>query len=136
MRIAHRIAHMPNNKYSYLEICGDQLIFDIPYPLEPINSFHYSDLYYHSSGWLIAYPIKIFHRPSIMELKKAIKKLKKETRKFGVIPFVTFWSGNYSFGIRLNTKKPTREENKKIYDTFNHLRHIYWSSGFGIYKSK
>ena len=130
---AHRIAPMPKDEYSYLEIC--ELIFDIPYPLNPINSYHYQDLYYHSSGWLIAYPIEVFHRPSIMELKKAIKKLKKETKKFGVMPFVTFWSGNYSFGIRLKTKNPTREENGKIYKAFKNLKNIDWPEGFGLYKS-
>ena len=78
----------------YLTVCGDELIFEIPYPLITIDSYHYPDLYYHSSGWLIAYPIEVFYRPSNVDLKKAIKKLKKESEKFGIIPFVTFWSGN------------------------------------------
>jgi hypothetical protein len=116
-------------------MCGNELIFDIPHPLETINSYHYPDLYYHSSGGLIAYPIEVFHRPSNVDLKKAIKKLKKESKEFGVIPFVKYWFGNYSFGIRLNTKNPTREENEKIYNAFKHLKNIAWTGGFGLYKS-
>ena len=126
----------PKDKYTYSDVCDDELIFDMPYPLEPINSYHYPDLYHHSSGWLIIYPIEVFHRPNNMNLRKAIKELKKKSEELGVIPFVKFWSGNYSFGIRLKTKNPTREENQKIYDAFNHLRHIEWPSGFGLYKSK
>jgi hypothetical protein len=113
----------------------EELIFHMPHPLEPINSYHYPDLYYHSSGWLIAYPIEVFYRPTDVDLKKAIKKLKKESKKIGVIPFVKHWSGNYSFGIRLNTKNPTREENKKVYKAFKHLKNMDWSGGFGLYKS-
>ena len=116
-------------------MCGNGLIFDIPHPLETINSYHYPDLYYHSSGLLIAYPIEVFHRPSNVDLKKAIEKLKKKSKEFGVIPFVKFWSGNFSFGIRLNTKNPTREENEKIYKAFKHLKKMDWPGGFGLYKS-
>ena len=115
---------------------GDELILDIPYPLEPINSYYYPGLYFHSSGWLIEYPIEVFHRPSNVDLKKAIIKFKKESKKFGVTPFVKYWSGNYSFGIRLKTKNPTREENEKIYCAFKHLKHMDWPSGFGLYKSE
>ena len=126
----------PKDEIANSDICSSELIFDIPYPLEPINSYHYPDLYYHSSGWLIAFPVEVFVRPSNMNLGKAIKKLKKETKELGVIPFVKFWSGNYSFGIKLKTKNPTREENQKIYDAFNHLRHIDWPGGLGLYNSK
>ncbi len=125
---------MRKDENKFLGICNDELFFEIAHPLEPINSYHYPDLYFHSSGWLIAYPIEIFFRPSNTKLEKAIKKLKKETGKSGVIPFVTFWSGNYSFGIRFKTKKPTREEEQKIYDAFNHLKQIDWPGGIGIYK--
>ena len=111
---------------------SDITIFDIPYPLEPVNSYHYPDLYYHSSGWLIAYPVEVFHRPINMNLRRAAKKLKKESKEFEVIPFVTYWSGNYSFGIRLKTKNTTREENEKIYNAFAHLKNIVWAGGFGI----
>lgn len=124
------------DEIAYSDICGGELIFNIPYPLETINSYHYPDLYHHSSGWLITFPVEVFIRPSNMNLRKAIKKLKKETKELGVIPFVKFWSGNYSFGIRLKTKNPTREENQKMYDAFNHLRHIDWPGGLGLYKSK
>jgi hypothetical protein len=58
-------------------MCGDELVFDMPHPLEPINSYHYADLYYHSSGWLIAYPIEIFYRPSYVDFKKEQKETKK-----------------------------------------------------------
>ncbi len=126
----------PKNEYTYLDMYGNELLFDIPYPLEQIDSYHYPDLYHHSSGWLIVYPVEVFHRPNNMNLRKAIKKLKKETKELGVIPFVKFWSGNYSFGIRLKTKNPTRKENEKIYDAFKHLRHLDWPGGFGLYKSK
>ena len=114
---------------------SDIIIFDIPYPLEPVNSYHYPDLYYHSSGWLIAYPVEVFHRPSNMNLRRAIKKLKKESKEFGVIPFVTYWSGNYSFGIKLKTKNPTREENENIYNAFKKLKNMVWPGGFGLYES-
>ena len=67
-----------------------------------------------------------------MKLKKAIKKLKKLSKKFGVIPFVEYWCGNYSFGIRLNTKNPSKEEYEKIYTAFKHLKKIDWPGGFGI----
>ncbi len=116
-----------------LGMYGDELFFVIPHPLEPIDSYHYPDLYYHSSGWLIAYPIEVFHRPSNVDLKKAIKKLKKEAKKFGVTPFVKYWFGNYSFGIRLNTKNPSKEENERIYKAFKHLKNIDWPGGFGLY---
>ena len=114
---------------------GDELIFHVPHPLEPINSYHYPDLYYHSSGWLIAYPIEVLYRPDKVDLKKAIRKLKNESKRFGVIPFVKYWSGNCSFGIRLNTKAPTREENEEIFTAFKYLKNIEWPGGFGLYKS-
>jgi hypothetical protein len=126
----------PDDETANSDICSGELTFDVPYPLEPINSYHYPDLHHHSSGWLIAFPVEVFVRPSNMNLRKAIKKLKKETKKLGVIPFVTFCSGNYSFGIRLKTKNPTKEENQKMYDAFNDLRHIDWPGGFGLYNSK
>jgi hypothetical protein len=116
-------------------MCGDELIFEIPHPLEPINSYHYPDLYYHNSGLLIAYPIEVFYRLSNVDLRKAIKKLKKESKEYEVIPFVTFWSGNYSFGIRLNTKNPTRKENEKIYKAFKKLKSIDWFGRLGFHKS-
>ena len=104
------------------------------YPLTPIDSFHYQNLYYSASGWLIAYPIEIFHRPSNSNFKKTIKKLKKESKKFGVIPFVISWAGNYSFGIRIKTMKPTKEENKRIFEIFKYLKNVDWLEGFHIYK--
>ena len=67
-----------------------------------------------------------------MNLKKAIKKLKKLSKEFGVIPFVEYWCGNYSFGIRLNTKNPIKEENEKIYKAFKHLKNVDWPGRFGI----
>ena len=96
------------------EFRESKLIFEIPYQLKSINSYHYSDLYYHSSGWLIAYPIEFFLRPNKVDLKKAVRILKKETKDFGVTTFMKCWFGNYSFGIRLKTKNPTREKNEKI----------------------
>ena len=119
----------------YLGICDDELFFDIPHPLEPINSYKYPNLYYHSSGLLLVYPIEVFHRPNEKNIKKALQKLKNESKEFGVIPFVKFWSGNYSFGIKLETKNPTKEENEKIYDAFKHLKNVDWPGGFGLYKS-
>jgi hypothetical protein len=124
----------PKDEIIYSDICGNELVFNIPYPLEPINSYHYPDLYYHNSGWLIAYPIEVFHRPSNMNLRKAVKELKKEAKKFGVTPFVKFWSGNYSFGIRLKTKNPTREENEKIYYAFKHLKNLDWPGSIGNHR--
>lgn len=134
MKMGYRIPLVQKAKCTYLEICGREVIFDIPHPLEPVNSYHYPDLYYHRSGWLIAYPIEIFYRPNNVDLKKAIKKLKKESKEFGVIPFVKYWSGNYSFGVRLKTKNPTKE-NQKIYKALKHLKSIDWSGGSNLCKS-
>jgi hypothetical protein len=124
----------PDDEIANSDICSGELTFDIPYPLEPINSYHYPDLYFHSSGSLIAYPIEVFHRPSKKNIEKSIKKLKRKSKELEVIPFVKCWSGNYSFGIRLSTKNPTREEIEKIYEAFNHLKSIDWSGGFEIYQ--
>ena len=89
-------------------------------------------MYYDASGWLIAYPIEVFHRPNIRNFKKAIKKLKKESTKFGVIPFMISWAGNVSFGIRIKTMKPTQEENEKMLKVFKYLKNINWPEGFHI----
>lgn len=71
----------PKDEIDNLDTCVSELIFDICYPLEPINSHRYPDLYNHYSGWLIAYPIEVFQRQSNVDLKKAIKKLKKESKE-------------------------------------------------------
>jgi hypothetical protein len=105
------------------------------YPLKPIDCWHYPGLYFHSFGWLIAYPIEVFHRPSEKKIEKAIKKLKRKSKEFEVIPFVKYWSGNYSFGIRLSTKSPTKEEIEKIYKAFKHLTRMDWPEGFGTHQS-
>lgn len=39
----------PKDECAYLDMCGDEIIFNMPYPLEPVNSYHYPDLYHHSS---------------------------------------------------------------------------------------
>ena len=109
---------------------GNELVFDIPYPLEPIDYWHYPDLYFHSSGWLIAHPIEVFLRPNEKNIEKSIKQLKVETKEFQVTPFVKCWSGNYSFGIRLSTKSPTRDEIKRIYKAFERLTNMDWPGGF------
>ena len=114
---------------------GDELAFDIPYPLEPIDYWHYPDLYFHSSGWLIAHPIEVFLSPNEKNIQKSIKKLKRESKQLQVTPFVKCWSGNCSFGIRLKTKNPTREEIRRIYKAFQHLTRIDWPGGFGTHKS-
>ncbi len=135
MIIEHRISCVQKDKCTYLKICDHEIFFDVPYPLKPINFYHYPDLYFHSSGLLIAYPIEVFHRPSNRNLKKAIKKLKQDSKEFEVIPFVQYWFGNYSFGIKLNTRNPTREQNEKISKAFKHLKNIDWPGGFGLYQS-
>jgi len=113
---------------------NDEMYFEMNAMGEEVNHDKYPDLYLHESGWLIAYPIEIFTRPTTVVLEEATKMLKEGAEKSGVKPFCKFLSGNYTFAIGLKTKSPTKEEKEKIYKAFEYLKNIEWLGGMGVQK--
>jgi len=113
---------------------NDEMDFEMNAMGSEVNHDRYPDLYFHESGWLIAYPIETFARPMATVLEEATRMLKEDAEKLGVKALRNFWSGNYSLGVGLKTKNPTEEEKKKLYDAFEYLKNIEWPGGMGVQK--
>jgi len=133
---------------------NDEIFFEMTFPMAPVDQHHfpelgrysYPDLYHIASssfgcpGYLVANPIETFAnvsgRARNREMVENLTMLKEGAEKFGVEPCVAYWSGNYSFGVRIETKNPTRKEAEKVCKALGHLKNIEWLGGMGVHEAR